>query len=152
MNWKLVVIGGVLFYLGTWLVVPISGPLLHEGILADDYQATAQFWRPELTQQPPDMAALLPRWIATGLIAAFIVAAVYGWVRSSFAGAGWLRGLKFGAVLALLTITFMLGYSGVFNLPDTIWAWWWIETLVAYLLGGIALGWVADKVAPAGTT
>lgn len=148
MNWKIIVIGGVLFFIGTWLIGPISGPLIHEGVLADDYLATSTFWRPELNEKPPNMAALLPLWISTGLISAFIVAGIYAVVRRSFGGAGWLRGLKYGIVLTLLAITFMLAYSGIFNLPYRIWAWWALETTASMLLGGVLLGWVAEKLAP----
>jgi hypothetical protein len=42
----------------------------------------------------------------------------------------------------------MLGMSGVFNLPDKVWAWWSVDSLLGYVVGGAALGWVADKVAP----
>lgn len=145
-NWKLIVIGGLAFYLASWLIAPITLPLIHEGVLADDYAATAQFWRPELMNG--NMAALMPRWIVTGLIGAFIVAGIYGWVRPALSGAGWMRGLKFGVILALLSITFMLGWSGVFNLPDEMWAWWAVEMTLTSLIGGIVLGWVAEKVAP----
>lgn len=146
MNWKLILIGGALFYLASWLLAPISVPLIHEGVLADDYAATSQFWRPELMND--DMAALMPRWVATGLVAAFIIAAVYGWVRPALSGPGWMRGLKFGGVLALLTITFMLNWSGVFNLPDQMWAWWAVDSAITFLIGGLVLGWIAEKVAP----
>lgn len=146
MNWKLILIGGVLFYLASWLFAPISVPLIHDGVLADDYAATAQFWRPDLMND--NMAALMPRWIVTGLIGAFIIAGVYGWVRPAFSGSGWMRGLKFGAVLALLTITFMLNWSGIFNLPDVVWAWWAVDTTATFLISGLVLGWIAEKVAP----
>jgi hypothetical protein len=151
-NWKIVFIGGVVFYIATFLVSFVTGPLIHQGVLVDDYIATASFWRPELNQQPPDMAALMPRWITTGLIGAFIAAGVYSIVRSSLSGAGWMRGLKFGAMLSVLSLSFMGAYSGVFNLPDTIWVWWAVGTVVAYLIGGIALGFVAEKLVPAGAS
>ena len=31
----------------------------------EDYKATAEYWRPELNEDPPDMTTLLPRWIST---------------------------------------------------------------------------------------
>ena len=68
MNWKLIFGGGIVYYAGAWLVAMISGPLIHEGVLDELYKLHAQFWRPELNQVPPDMAALMPRWIASGLI------------------------------------------------------------------------------------
>lgn len=149
MNWKIILFGGLTFFVGTWLIGPISGPLIHEGILADAYQATASSWRPELMQKPPDMAALLPLWIPCGLISSFLVAAVYAWVRPAISGAGWQRGLKYGAMLAMLGGAILLGLFGVFNLPAKIWAWWWVEWLVSYLLAGLLLGLVAQKVSPA---
>ena len=42
------------------------------------------------------MAALLPMWITTGLIGAFLSAAVYMWIRSALAGAGLPGGRIFG--------------------------------------------------------
>lgn len=148
MNWKLIFIGGVLFYLAGWLVAPITIPLIHEGVLADDYAATSQFWRPELMND--NMAALMPRWIVTGLISAFIAAGLYGFVRPALSGAGWLRGLKYGVGLALLAICFMFGWSGVLNLPDSMWGWWALESTLTYLISGTVLGWIAEKVSPIG--
>jgi hypothetical protein len=149
-NWKIVFIGGVVFYIATFIVGMGTGPLIHDGVLKEAYIATASFWRPELNQDPPDMAALMPMWIATGLIGAFIGAGIYSIVRSSLSGAGWMRGLKFGVMLSLLALGFMGSYRGVFNLPDTIWVWWAVGTVVTYLVGGIALGFVAEKLAPVG--
>ena len=146
MNWKLVLIGGLAFYLASWLVSPITMPLIHEGVLAKDYESTVVFWRPELITQ--NITALLPRWIVTGLIGAFITAGIYGWIRSALVGAGWLRGLKFGAALSLLSLTFMLAWSGVFNLPDRMWAWWAVDSTTMLLVASTALGWIAEKVAP----
>ncbi len=150
MNWKIVFIGGVVYFIGTWLIMPITGPLLHEGVLKELYMANASFWRPELAQQPPDMAALMPRWITVGLIGSFIVAGVYSIVRTSLGGAGWMRGLKYGVILSVLGLGWMAGYSGVFNLPDAIWGWWALETVLMNLVGSILLGFVAEKLAPVG--
>lgn len=148
MNWKLIVAGGLVWYVVAFAVSMVTGPFVHNGILADDYAATAAFWRPELMETPPDMAALMPRWVATGLVAAFITAFIYGWVRPALSGPGWLRGLKFGVIVVLMSGCFTLNWSGVFGLPDVIWAWWLAESVVYLLIAGAALGWVADKVAP----
>ncbi len=149
MNWKLIFGGGIVYYAGAWLVAMISGPLIHEGVLDELYKLHAQFWRPELNQVPPDMAALMPRWIASGLIGSFLIAGVYGVIGSSFDGAGWLKGVKYGLVLFLISISLSLGWSGVFNLPDEIWVWWTLDSLFYFLVGGMALGWFADKYAAA---
>jgi len=147
MNWKLIFVGGIVLYAAQWLVAMITGPLIHEGVLDELYQLNAQFWRPELNQEPPDMAALMPRWITTGLIGAFVTAGVYGVIHRSFAGDGWVKGAKFGLMLALISATVSLGLSGVFNLPDAIWGWWALDSLFYYLAGGMALGWFAGKYA-----
>jgi hypothetical protein len=148
MNGKLIILGGLAWFAATWVVSMATGPLIHEGVLAADYVATAAFWRPELTQTPPDMAALMPRWIGAGLVGAFITAFVYAWIRPALFGPGWLRGLKFGLIVFLLSTCFMLGWSGIFGLPDRIWFWWWVESIFYFLAGGAALGFVAGKVAP----
>jgi hypothetical protein len=147
MNWKLVVIGGLLFYVVMFVVGFATGPLIHNGVLEGPYKANPQFWRPELNQDPPDMGALMPRWIAIGLITSLVLAAVYGWVRPAFAGPGWKAGLKFGLVLAIVNACAMAGWSGVFNLPNEIWFWWAVEGFIYWPIGGMALGWVGDKLA-----
>ena len=148
MNWKLIFIGGVAMYVAWFVIGMITGQVIHEGILDEAYRQTAAFWRPELNQDPPDIAALMPRWIATGLIGAFLVAGVYGAVRGSFSGPGWQRGAKYGFAVWLIAVAMMLGWSGVFNLPNNIWMWWGIDGAINYLVGGAVLGWVADKFAP----
>jgi hypothetical protein len=71
-------------------------------------------------KKPPDMAALLPMWITTGLIGAFLSAAVYDWIRPALAGEGWVRGLKFGVIAYIFSLVAILGFQGVFNLPVKI--------------------------------
>ena len=148
MNWKLIIVGGLAYYIAAFAVSMISGPFIHEGILQEAYIATAEFWRPELRQVPPDMAALMPMWITTGLITSFILAGVYGVFRKALGGPAWQRGLKFGIAAWLLQASSMAGWSGVFNLPANIWAWWAIDALVFVLVGSIVLGIVAEKLAP----
>lgn len=148
MNWKLILGGGLAWLVVTWLVSFATGSVIHGRILVETYEATALFWRPELLQDPPDMAALLPRWITVGVIGSLLTALVYGWVRPALAGPGWLRGVKFGGIVLLLTISLVLGYSGVFNLPDRVWGWWMVEALIYMLIGGAALGWAAERLAP----
>lgn len=151
LNWKIVLFGGVVFYAVQWIVSMLTGPFIHEGVLEPLYMANESFWRPELVQDPPDMAALMPRWITTGLICAFVMAAIYCFVRRAFDGAGWVKGAKYGLVLAILMACWGAAWSGIFNLPDAIWFWWGLEGFVYFILGGIALGWVAQWLAPEGT-
>ena len=147
-NVKVIVLGGLAFYVTQFIVSMVTGPFVHEGVLKDLYIATASFWRPELQQDPPDMAALMPRWIATGVIAAFILTAVYDNIRAALDGAAWLKGLKYGVILWLFSVCMSAGWSGVFNLPEMIWVWWNAEALLYYLVGGAALGWAVARLAP----
>jgi hypothetical protein len=152
MNWKIVFIGGVVAYAAMFIVGIGTGYFIHSpdaGVLAETYRATASFWRPELNQDPPDMMALMPMWITNGLIGAFVVAGVYSVVRSSLKGAAWQRGLKFGVIVALFNLVNILGFWGVFSLPGNVWQWWFVEGTILNLAGGIVLGLVAQKVAPA---
>jgi len=145
MNTKLIVLGGLAFYVMTWVVSVVTGPLIHQGVLAQAYVETAAFWRPELMQVPPDMAALMPRWIVTGLIHSFVVAGLYGYFRPALAGTGFLCGAKFGIVLWLFAAALMGTWTGIFNLPDRIWFWWMGEFAVSMAICGGVLGWVADR-------
>ena len=77
MNWKAIVLGGLAYYATAFVVSMVGGVFIHEGVLDAAYRATESFWRPELVQQPPDMAALMPMWIATGIVTSFILAGIY---------------------------------------------------------------------------
>jgi hypothetical protein len=147
-NIKVIVVGGLAMYVVQFLLGILTGPLIHEGVLVEAYQANAAFWRPELNQDPPDMAALMPRWIATGLIGAFILAGIFDNIRGGLAGSMLVRGLKYGVILFLINLCISAGWSGVFNLPEEIWVWWNAEALLYYVVGGAVLGWVTGKLAP----
>jgi hypothetical protein len=148
LNPKIIIAGGLAYYVVQFLVSFVTGPLIHEGVLDEAYRANAHFWRPELVQDPPDMAALMPRWITTGLITAFLSAAVYDNIRSAFNGSGLVQGVKFGLVAFIFYASFAAGWSGVFNLPNSIWAWWVFEGIFYFGIGGAALGWTVNKLAP----
>ena len=151
MNWKIVFIGGIAYYVAMFVVSMATGYFIHspDGVLYETYRATAEFWRPELNSDPPDMGALMPMWVATGVFGALVAAGIYSVVRSSLTGAAWQRGLKFGVIAALFALVSALGYRGVFNLPDRIWNWWIVDAVVLHLVGATVLGVVAQKIAPA---
>lgn len=147
-NIKVIVAGGLAMYVAQFAVSMLTGPFIHEGVLLEPYQANASFWRPELNQDPPDMAALMPRWIAVGLIASFILAGIFDNIRGGLDGSMLVRGAKYGFILFLVNLCISAGWSGVFNLPETIWVWWNAEALLYYIVGGAVLGWVTGKLAP----
>lgn len=147
MSWKLVVIGGIVYFVVTMVLgMFVTGPVIHDGLLQDTYQAHQQFWRPELNQDPPDMAGLMPRWITSGLIIALLIAAIFGWMRSVLGGIDVKAGLKYGLFLTLMGAMFALSYSGVFALPAKVWLWWSVDALILNLIGGAAMGWVGQRV------
>lgn len=151
MNWKITILGGLAFYLIAFAIgMFVFGPLVHEGVLAQVYDSTASFWRPELNADPPNVEALMPMWIATGMAMAFIYAGVYSIFRSSLSGCpyGVLKGLKFGVILALIHIITLLSLAGVFNLPMEIWHWWMVEGVTNIVIGSAVMGFVAQKLVP----
>lgn len=147
MNWKLIIVGGIVFYAAAFVVSMGTGPLIHEGVLDPLYRANSEFWRPELNQDPPDMAALMPRWIAMGLLTSLVFASIYGWIGKAFGTPGWKSGLRYGLMLGVVATCYSIGWSGVFNLPDAIWGWWSVESFLTNMAGGAALGWVATRFA-----
>jgi hypothetical protein len=150
MNFKVIFIGGVVYYAALWIVSMATGHLVHEVLLDQIYRDHEGFWRPELNMDPPDMGALMPRWIATGLLGAFVISGIYDKLRGAYAGSPAVRGLKFGFTVALLQATIAMGWSGIFNLPDSLWLWWTLDSLAYYALGGAVLGWITEKLSPAG--
>jgi hypothetical protein len=145
LNWKVIIGGGVLMYIVQFVVSMITGAFIHEGVLEPYYMATTEFWRPELVQDPPDMAAIMPYWVTTGLIMSLVFAGIYDNLREALTGSGVLQGLKYGLLLAILWSLFGMGYSGVFNLPLAIWAWWAIDGFIFFPIGGMVLGWFTAK-------
>ena len=94
-----------------------------------------------MRSDPPDLGALMPRWITVGLICAFIAVWIYSWLRHCLKGPGWKRGLKFGLLLSLIQCCYIAAISGVFYLPSKIWIWWGIEGLILNCIAGAVLGW-----------
>lgn len=149
MNWKVVVLGGLAYFVTVFIVSMVTGMVIHEGVLGEAYDTTASFWRPELNADPPDMGALMPMWIFSGLVTSLVIAAIYSLIRPAFRGPGWRKGLSYGLLLTAFTAAYHLGLSGYFNLPGEIWGWWSIDALLLFAAGGAVLGLVADKVSPA---
>ena len=148
MKWKLVLIGGVVFWLVTNVVGLFgTGFVIHQQILDPVYRAHESFWLPELRQDPPDMAALLPGWLGMSLLSSLVIAGLYSLVRGSFSGPGWRRGLSWGLCLGVFTLVSYLGWSGIFALPLELFIWWGVDALVLFAIGGAAMGWAGGRFA-----
>ena len=146
MNWKAVVVGAIVFWLVTNVVgMGVTGYFIHNQILDPIYRANEYFWLPALSQAPPDMGALMPRWLLTSLLASLVVAGIYVCIHNSFEGGGARKGMMWGLCLALIGTSTYMAMSGVFNLPLKMWVWWSIDAFILYLLGGAALGWAAER-------
>jgi len=146
--WKAVIIGGIVF----WIVTNIfgmfgTGILIHEKILDPIYRANESFWVPELRQDPPDMAALMPKWLINSLISSLIVSGIYVCVHSSFSGAGWKKGLMWGLCLGFFAGAMVWSWGGLFDLPAKMWVWLVIDGLILYPIGGAAMGWATARFA-----
>lgn len=145
-NVKLIILGGLVYYAAQFIVSMISGQVIHESILDPVYRAVPEFWRPELNQDPPDMTSLMPMWIITGLIGAFVGVFIWDNIRAALGGSGAVAGIKFGFLMALFYASICMGFNGVFNVPETIWLWWSIEGFIIFMAGGAVLGWVTPKI------
>ena len=150
MNIKAIVVGALVLWLVTNLIGMFgTGLVIHDTMLKPLYKANSSFWLPALNQDPPDMAALLPNWLLVSLINSFVVAGIYSCVRTSFKGPGWKRGLTWGFSLGIFVFIYTFGFSGVFNLPLSIFVWWGIDGLILFTIGGAAMGWATEKFAGA---
>ncbi len=148
MNWKLIFVGGIVFWLVTNIVGMFgTGIIIHEMILDSAYRANQSFWIPALRQDPPDMAAVLPYWLLNSFLSSLVVAGIYSCVQSAFSGPGWKRGLLWGLSLGIFTFATLLSYSGVIDLPMQIWIWWGVDSVILFLIGGAALGWAGQRFA-----
>ena len=118
MNWKLIIIGGLVFWLVTNILgLGVTGLIIHNVILDPVYRANESLWIEPLRQDPPDIPAVMPRWIVVSLISSLVVAGLYSCLRRAFEGPGWKCGMTWGFYLSILSFITLLGYSGVIALP-----------------------------------
>jgi len=148
MNWKVTVVGGLAFFVATFVIGMATGPVIHSGILQAAYKANSTFWQPALAADPPDMAAIMPYWIVSGIVFGLVIAGIYGCTRGSFSGPAWKKGLSYGLTMAVFYCAVLGQLSGLFYLPAKIWIWWGVEALIVWALGGAVMGVAVAKVAP----
>ena len=124
MNWKIIVLGGIAYYVDVLPAVDHRRRFIHspEGVLGATYRDYAAFWRPELNAVPPDMASLMKLWVPIGLFSSVLLAGVYSVDPLVVLGSGLVRGVKFGVVSWLFGLVAALGYWGILNLPNKVWA------------------------------
>ena len=143
-NLKIILLGGLAYYIAQFVVSMLTGPFIHEGVLVELYVAHSMFWRPELVSD--NMGDLLPRWIATGIVASFFQVTIYDNIRYALSGGHAIKGIKFGLISFVFYACFSAGWSGIFNLPEAVWIWWNIEALAIFVIGGAVLGLVVGKL------
>ena len=147
MNFKLTIVGAIVFFLVSNIVGMAGGKFIHEGILMDEYQKTSEFWRPELRTgtETEDMAALMPLWLANSFLLSLVVAGIYSCVHGALNGPGWKKGLVWGLSLGIFAAVIARSYAGVFDLPSNIFLWWGIDAIVNFTLAGAVMGWAGAK-------
>ncbi len=146
MNWKRVLLGTVVFWLvSNILGLGLTGWLIHEKVLDSEYQAHEKLWLPELVQDPPDMASLMPKWLLLSFVSSLVVATIYNLVRGSFAGPGWRRGLSLGACLGIFASVSYFSLTGMIAMSTKIALWWSLDALLLFLASGAAMGWAVGK-------
>ena len=146
MNWKAVIVGAIVFWLVTNIVgMFVTGIVIHQKILDPIYRANEPFWLPALAQDPPDMAAVMPRWLLNSFVSSLVVAGIYVCVHGSFQGSGARKGAMWGLCLAFVAASTYNAMGGLFNLPTKMWLWWGLDAFILYLIGGAAMGWAAQK-------
>ena len=144
MKLKCVVIGGLVFFVVMQLISFVTGPLIHEGVLDPLYESREEVWRPELREDPPNMAALMPMWLLNGVIYSLVIAGLYCCCKCGD-GPGWKRGARFGLGLGVFVCALYLVWSGVFYLPSKIWIFWGVEGLISFVICGAAMGWAVGR-------
>lgn len=97
------VIGAIAFWLVTNILgMAVTGFFIHNKVLDPIYRANAHFWLPELAQEEPDMAALMPKWLLNSFLASLVVAGIYVCVHGSFEGGGARKGMMWGLCLGFI--------------------------------------------------
>jgi hypothetical protein len=82
-----------------WLVSIPFGAFLHHGVLGRLYAANAAAFRPD-----PEIVRRLPIGFAVQLVGFFIAASLYARLHTS--GRGIVEGLRFGALVGLVLVSF----------------------------------------------
>jgi len=79
--------------------------------------------------------------VGFGIIAGILLALVYAIVRNALPSVGVRRGIVYGFLVFLIAgVPGSLSLYLLVNLPSALIAYWALEDLVAYLLGGVILG------------
>ncbi len=146
MNMRLVMVSTLAFWIVSNIIgMAVTGPIIHQKILDPEYRANESFWLPELRQDPPDMGALMPRWLLNSFLSSLVVGGIYSYVRNSFPAPGFKQGFYWGLSLAVFTVVTTNAWSGIFDLPSTLWIWWCVDAMIVFPVAGIAMGWAGSK-------
>jgi hypothetical protein len=141
-----VIAGGLVFAVITFLINMGFAMLTMNYYTMPDYFAVWSKIMMPTAGPPPmsfDIIALAFNWIG-----GMIFVAVYLTMRGVFEDKpAWKKGAIFGALIFLVaTIPNMLSMYILINLPAGLLVWWTLQSLIGYLLGGIVIAGLAEKM------
>jgi len=133
--------------IGAGVIFAIIGQLIHNlgSIPTMGFYTDPQYfnvWSKVMmpTAGPPPMSFLYYS-IIFGIITGILLAFVYAIIRGGVPWTGTKRGLAYGSLVFLVAgVPSSLSLYLLVNLPSTLIAYWALENLVIYLLGGAIFG------------
>ncbi len=130
--------------LTAWGVVFVVKMLLdfvvHGLIMAGQYEATQDIWRPDM------MDLMWINWVIN-LVVAFCLT----WIFSKgFENKGLMEGVRFGAAVGVM-LSIGMGYGTYmsFAIPYSIALQWFLYGIAQYIVVGVVLAMVFQKMSPA---
>ena len=131
----------VLAALAAWLVYLGTGFLIHGVMLADLWE-TLQ--RDGVARMPAGAHVLMPISVVMALVGSFAFA--YTYAKGYEGGPGLQEGLRFGVLVGLLFVTFVLGWNYVmFPLPLQYLTSMAAATVIQFAVLGMAVGIIYRK-------
>jgi hypothetical protein len=123
----------ILAVLAVFITWSVADFVVHGVILASDYEATAQLWR------PMEEMSMGPIYF-TVLVSAIVFVAIYA---RFFAKKGINTGVEYGLWFGL-GVGVSMGYGSytVMPIPDKMAVVWFLASLFEGALGGLLLGWI----------
>lgn len=114
--------------------------ILHGVLMGAQYEATQSLWRPDM------MDLMWINWVIN-LVVAFCLT----WIFSKgFENKGMMEGVRFGAVVGvMLSVGMAYGTYMSFEIPYSMAIQWFFYGIVEYIIVGVVLAMVFQKMTPA---